>query len=208
MRVLLLLLVPACGEVRDNNKLPDAPTQDAPADDAAPDAAPDAMPDAAPVPCTYLAATSSDTSIASYTTVGATLQSFGCAPIDPTFWLSGAGMSVTVTFVAPQMRPALRIWGMNTDDTATVMVNGTAYTLDSASASIAPKVTCGLSPGPDGVAFVGGSVTGANTPSQGNFSYNDVTLEHASVSSIQITGTAGAGWGLGGVTVGDCTVVK
>jgi len=125
-------------------------------------------------------------------------------PIDPTFWLAGAGMSVTVTFVAPQARPALRIWGMNTDDTATVMVNGAAYPLDATTASIAPKVLCGLSGPNEGVAFVGGSVTGANTPSEGNFSYNDVTLLHASVTSIQITGTAGAGWGFAGVTVGDC----
>jgi hypothetical protein len=204
--LLVVLLIPACGEV-GTRKLPDAPTIDSVVEDAAPDAPPDAPPDAAPVACTYISATSSDTSIASYTAVGATLESFGCAPIDPTFWLSGTGMSVTVTFVTPQARPALRIWGMNTDDTATVMVNGVAYALDATTASIAPKVTCGLSPGPDGVAFVAGSVTGANTPGQGNFSYNDVTVEQASVTSIQITGTGGAGWGVAGATAGDCTVL-
>ena len=35
--------------------------------------------------------------------------SYGCAPIDLTYWMSGSGMSVTVTFVAPQSQPSIRV---------------------------------------------------------------------------------------------------
>ena len=98
--------------------------------------------------------------------------------------------------------PVVTIWGMNTDDTASVAVNGTAYPLDASSASLAPKVVCGLSPGPDGVAFINGMIAGANTPSQGNYSYQDVTVEKPGVVSIQITGLTGAGWGFAGASVG------
>lgn len=187
---------------------PDAPVADAAPDapvvDAAPDAA-DAAPaaDAGPLMCTYVAVTAVGPVGLSYSFSGGTSQSFGCAPIDPTYWMSGSGMSVTVTFTAPEARPSFRVWGMNTDDTASVKVNGVAYPLDAASASFSSKVVCGLSPGPDGVAFVGGVLAGANTPAQGNYSYQDVTLETTGVTSITVTGLTGAGWGFAGVSH-DC----
>jgi hypothetical protein len=115
--------------------------------------------------------------------------------------MSGAGMSVTISFVAPQSHPSIRVWGMNTDDSAAVKVNGNAYTLDATSASLSAKVVCGQSPGPNGMAFVGGTLTGANTPAEGNYSYQDVTINQVGVTSIQVTGLTGAGWGLAGVSV-------
>jgi len=167
-------------------------SQDAPSTDAGGDAA--------AVACTFVPSTSTSTML-SFTLSGGSFQSFGCAPIDPTYWLAGAGMSATVTFATPQARPSIRVWGMNTDDTAAVKVNGVAYTLDATSASLAAKVVCGLSPGPDGMAFVAGNLTGANTPSQGNYSYQDVTVEQSGVTSIQITGLTGAGWGFAGASI-------
>ena len=163
---------------------------------------PDAAADAASVACTHVPATSSSQQVLAYTFASGSFQSFGCAPIDPTYWLSGSGMSVTVMFAAPQARPSIRVWGMNTDDTASVAVNGTAYSLNASSASLAPKVGCGLSPGPDGVAFINGMLAGANTPAQGNFSYQDVTVAQTGVVSIQVTGLTGAGWGFAGASVG------
>lgn len=160
--------------------------------------------DAAPIACTYVAVTATSPAL-TFTGSGGSLQSYGCAPIDPTYWMAGANMAMTVTFAQPQDRPAIRVWGMNTDDTASIQVNGAAYTLDATTASLAPKVTCGVSPGPDGVAFVAGNLAGANTPSDGNFSYQDVTIEHAAVSSITITSLTGAGWGFAGASVGACT---
>lgn len=187
---------------------PDAPivdaAPDAPVADAAPDAA-DAAPDAdaGPLMCTYVAASAAAPVGLAYTFSGGAFQSFGCAPIDPTYWMSGSGMSATVTFTAPQARPSFRVWGMNTDDTASVKVNGVAYPLDAASASFSAKVVCGISPGPDGVAFVGGALAGANTPAQGNYSYQDITLETTGVTSITVTGLTGAGWGFAGASH-DC----
>lgn len=187
-----------CGKVVD---APHAPI-DASGTDAA-GASPDAAAaDAANVGCTHVPATSSSSQVLAYTFMGGSFQSFGCAPIDPTYWLSGSGMSVTVTFAEPQARPSIRVWGMNTDDTASVAVNGTAYPLDASSASLTPKVVCGLSPGPDGVAFVNGMLAGANTPAQGNYSYQDVIVEKAGVMSIQVRGLSGAGWGFAGASVG------
>ncbi len=191
----------ACGDV-GVHRLPDAPA--APID-AAHDAAPDAAPDAPGQPCTFVPATSTSQTVLSYTQVGGAFQSFGCAPIDPTYWISGSGMSLKVTFVSPQTRPSIRVWGMNTDDTASMMVNGAAYSLTAATASFTAKVTCGLSPGANGVAFVGGSLTGANTPGEGNYSYQDVTIEQSNVTSVQLTGLTGAGWGIAGATVGSCS---
>ena len=34
-----------------------------------------------------------------YTFVGGSFQSYGCAPIDPTYWMAGNGNSVTATLV-------------------------------------------------------------------------------------------------------------
>jgi hypothetical protein len=189
----------ACGDVK--RQLPDAPN--APLD-GMPDGPVDGPLDAPPQACTHVPATSTSQTVLSYTLTGGAFQSFGCAPVDPTYWLSASGMSVRVTFVTPQARPSIRVWGMNTDDTASMMVNGAAYTLNTTSASLAPKVVCGQSPGPDGVAFVGGSLTGANTPTQGNYSYQDVTIEQTAVTSIELAGLTGAGWGFAGATVGNC----
>jgi hypothetical protein len=202
MRLYLFAVVglAACGDVTARH-LPDAPN--APID-ALPDGPVDGAVDAAPRPCTFVASTSTSQTVLSYTLSGGAFQSFGCAPIDPTYWLSGSGMFLRVTFVDPQARPSIRVWGMNTDDTASMMVNGAAYTLSATSASLAPKVVCGQSPGPDGVAFVGGSLTGANTPSQGNYSYQDVTIEQTAVTSIQLTGLTGQGWGIAGASIGNC----
>jgi hypothetical protein len=195
MRVLIaVVLISACGPNSRGEQIdaPGAPN---------PDATPDAPPDAPFVPCTYVPSTSSSP-VLSYTFVGGSAQSVGCAPIDPTYWMSGAGMSVTITFPQPQVQPQIRVWGMNTDDTASVHVNGTAYSLDATSATPGTKVVCGLSPGPDGVAFVGGTLAGANTPGEGNYSYQDITLNTAGVTTIKLTGLSGAGWGFVGASVG------
>jgi hypothetical protein len=179
--------------------LPDAPAPDAERADATPPDA--ATPDAAQVACTHVASTSASPLLA-FTVNGGSFESHGCAPVDPTFWLAASGVSVTIDFADPQDRPSIRVWGMNDDDIASVAVNGAAYALDSASGSLDPKVTCGLSPGPDGVAFSGGNLVGTNTNSEGNYSYQDVTLETTSVTQIVVAGVAGAGWGFAGVSVG------
>ncbi|MDQ3338727.1 MAG: hypothetical protein M4D80_26475 [Myxococcota bacterium] len=195
----LVFALAACGSNTPREQV-DARAADAP---LSPDAAPDAAsPDAADVPCTYVAATTANPQTLSFSFAGGGFATFGCAPIDPTYWMSGAGMSVTVTFAQPQINPSVRVWGMNTDDTASFAVNGAAFTLDATSASLAPKVVCGLSPGPDGVAFVGGKLAGANTPGQGNYSYQDVTVNAVGVQTIKVTGLSGAGWGFVGASVG------
>lgn len=193
MRSLVLLcLISGCGDVVVRH-VPDAAETpiDAPAD---------ATPDAPPKPLCFVASTSTATDVMSFTFTGGAFQSYGCAPIDPNYWMSGSGMSAKVTFVAPQSRPSIRVWGMNTDDTASIKVNGNAYALTATSASLAPKVTCGVSPGPDGVAFMNGLLTGANTPADGNYSYQDVTINQTNVTSIEITGETGAGWGFAGAS--------
>ncbi len=190
-----------CGDVV--HKLPDAPVG-TPHDSGTPDVPGDSDQsphDATPVSCTYVPTTSTSQTVLSYTLSGGAFQSFGCAPVDPTYWMSGSGMSAQVTFVDPQTNPSLRVWGMNTDDTASVQVNGTAYALDTTSASLAPKVVCGMSPGPDGMTFAAGDLTGTNTPGQGNYSYQDVTIVQTGVTSIKIASLTGAGWGLAGASV-------
>ena len=157
--------------------------------------------------CDYISSTSARTDTLTYTFSGGSFASFGCAPIDPTYWLSGTGNTVQVTFVHAQSYPAIRVWGMNTDDVASVSVNGTSYPLTSMSAYYNPKVVCGLSPGPVGVMFLDGNLTGANSPAAGNYSYQDVTLVTTGVSTILITGLAGAGWGFAGVLV-DCPLLS
>lgn len=136
-----------------------------------------------------------------YTFSGGSFQSFGCAPIDPTYWMAGSGPSVTVTFTTPQDYPKFRVWGMNTDDVAAVMVNGLNYLMNGSTAFPDPKVVCGISPGPNGVAFTNGNIAGANTPQEGNYSYNDIQLIATGVSSYKVTGLAGAGWGFAGTVI-------
>jgi hypothetical protein len=203
MRCCLLATIALASYTAGCGKVAQAPHEplDAPGTDTTVPS-PDAAADAPSVACTHVPSTSSSQQVLAYTFAGGSFQSFGCAPIDPTYWLSGSGMAVTVTFAQPQARPSIRVWGMNTDDTASVAVNGTAYPFNASSASPAPKVVCGLSPGPDGVAFTNGMLVGANTPAQGNYSYQDVTIEKTGVTSIQVTGLTGAGWGFAGTSVG------
>lgn len=143
----------------------------------------------------------SPSTILSYSFVGGSFQSYGCAPIDPTFWIAGNGISVTITFVNPQQYPTFRVWGMNNDDVASVLVNNLSYSLNASSAFYSPKVVCGISPGPDGVLFSGGNLVGSNTNAQGNFSYSDIQLNATNVTSIKVTGISGAGWGFASVLV-------
>ena len=70
--------------------------------------------------CTNVPSNSTSSNL-TYTFVGGSFQSYGCAPIDPTYWMTGNGNSVTVTFTTPQDYPRFRVWGMNTDDVASVM---------------------------------------------------------------------------------------
>lgn len=154
----------------------------------------------------YIPVDSSAASIVNFTLSGGALQSYGCDGLDPTYWMSGSGNSITVNFVNAQTNPSIRVWGMNDDDVAEVLVNAEAYPLSSTSASYAPKVICNQtygSPGVEGVLFSGGMLVGANANSLGNYSYQDVTLQVADVNSIMIVGVSGAGWGVAGVTVAN-----
>lgn len=151
--------------------------------------------------CHFIPSTSTSIDTLSYSFSGGLFASYGCAPIDPTYWLSGNGNSVTITFVNPESNPSFRVWGMNDDDYASVSVNGISYPLTSLSAAYDSKVVCGISPGPDGVTFIGGNLAGANSNSLGNYSYQNVQLVTTNVSSITITGISGAGWGFAGVSV-------
>lgn len=149
----------------------------------------------------------SPSSNVTYNYSGGSFQSYGCAPIDPTYWMSGSGNSITATYSTPQDYPKFRVWGMNSDDVASVMVNGIPYPLNSGTAGFEPKVVCGLSPGPDGVAFINGSLAGANTPEAGNYSYSDIQIKTTGVNTIQVTGLSGAGWGFAG-TVINCPLAN
>ena len=85
--------------------------------------------------CNYIASTSTAADTLTYNFSGGFFASFGCAPIDPTYWMAGSGGSITVNFVTPQSYPTFRVWGMNDDDSAYVTVNGASYPLTVASAS-------------------------------------------------------------------------
>ncbi len=149
----------------------------------------------------YLPANAPNKGTVVYTLAGGSFKSYGCKPIDPTYWMSNNGCSVTVTFAKPEANLSFRVWGMNDDDMAAVSVNGVRYPLTSASASYAPKVVCGTSPGLDGVLFADGNLVGANTPGEANFSYQDIQIKAVNVTSITVTGMKGAGWGFAGVAV-------
>ena len=153
--------------------------------------------------CDYIAATSTATDSLHYTFSGGAIASYGCAPIDPNYWMSGSADSVVVTFVRAQAYPTFRVWGMNDDDSASIKVNGVYYPLTASSASYDVKVVCGQSPGPDGVKFANGKLSGANTNTQGNYSYQDILLNTTNVNTISVHGIAGAGWGFAGVSI-DC----
>jgi hypothetical protein len=153
--------------------------------------------------CHFIPSTSTATDTLSYSFSGGSFQSYGCAPIDPNYWISGSGTSVTVTFVNPEAYPSVRVWGMNDDDSAAILVNSVSYPLNSSTASYTPKVVCGTSPGPDGVIFANGKLVGANTNSEGNYSYQDIMIGATSVNTITINGISGAGWGFAGILT-DC----
>lgn len=149
----------------------------------------------------YIPATVQGNDTVAFELAGGAFKSYGCKPVDPAYWMTGNGCSVTIMFTRPEANPSFRVWGMNTDDTASVSVNGASYPLTMASASYKAKVVCGTSPGPDGVLFANGLLVGANTPSEANYSYQDIRLNAADVSSITITGLKGAGWGFTGISV-------
>jgi hypothetical protein len=151
--------------------------------------------------CHYIPSTSTAIDTLSYSFSGGSFQSYGCAPIDPTRWLSGNGNSVTVNFVNPESYPTFRVWGMNDDDEASVSVDGVSYPLTASSASYDAKVVCGVSPGPDGVIFTGGNLIGANSNALGNYSYQNVQLNATNVTTFTVTGIGGLGWGFAGVSV-------
>ncbi len=151
--------------------------------------------------CNYIPSTSTAGDTVSYTLMGGSFQSYGCAPIDPNYWVAGAGNTITITFVSPEDYPTFRVWGMNDDDIASVSVNGSSYLLSATTASYDPKVVCGLSPGPDGILFSGGNFVGANDNVQGNYSYQNIQLHTTAVTSITINTLGGAGWGFAGASV-------
>lgn len=153
--------------------------------------------------CHYIPSTVQFNDTVTYALAGGSFASYGCAPVDPTFWLSGNAAAIGAFFSSPQAHPIIRVWGMNDDDVAFVQVNGAAYYMDNASATLYPKVVCGQSPGPDGVVFSNGNVVGANDGVEGNYSYQDIMLNIDNVSSVTVSSLAGAGWGFAGVVL-DC----
>ncbi|MFN0031687.1 MAG: T9SS type A sorting domain-containing protein [Flavobacteriales bacterium] len=156
--------------------------------------------------CYYVAGDSQNTDSVQYSFSGGSFASFGCAPIDPTYWIVGSGFTASITFTYAEDYPAVRVWGMNDDDVASIAVNGSAYPLNESSAYYSDKVVCGQSPGPDGIVFnVDGNFTGANDNVEGNYSYQDLFINMTGVNTITITGISGAGWGFAGVTI-NCPV--
>src|SRR5438309_227386 len=81
--------------------------------------------------CIYHSALAGSDTAVTFTLSGGAFLSYGCPPIDPTYWVSGLGATMIMTFTTPQSSPSFRIWGMNDDDSASVMVNGSAYPLTS-----------------------------------------------------------------------------
>lgn len=150
--------------------------------------------------CIYHPALAGSDTAVTFIFSGGSFASFGCAPIDPTYWVAGSGAVMTSQFTTVQSYPSFRIWGMNDDDSASVSVNGLAYPLTLSSAAYDAKVVCGLSPGPDGVIFANGKLVGANSNASGNYSYQNVTIIATNVSSITVTGVSGAGWGYAGAS--------
>ena len=157
---------------------------------------------------TYVPSDSIAPNILTYTFSDGSFQSYGCSNLDPTYWLSGSGNSVTVNFVNSQTNPSFRVWGMNDDDSAEVFVNESTYFLSLTSASYDDKVICDSivgypnpgSPGPEGVIFASGLLVGENSNSIGNYSYQNVTINSSNVTSLTVVGESGNGWGFAGVT--------
>jgi hypothetical protein len=156
--------------------------------------------------CTYHQASAGSNSAVTFTLAGGSFQSYGCAGADPTYWVAGSAGPMTITFATAQNNPSIRVWGMNSDDVASVSVNGSAYTLNSGTASYNPKVVCGISPGPNGVTFSGGNLTGANSQVDGNWSYQDVIINASNVTTITINSLSGLGWGFVGASTTGLSV--
>ena len=165
---------------------------------------------------TYVPSDSIAPNILTYTFSDGSFQSYGCSNLDPTYWLSGSGNSVTVNFVNSQTNPSFRVWGMNDDDSAEVFVNESTYFLSLNSASYDDKVICDSivgypnpgSPGTEGVIFSSGLLVGANSNSIGNYSYQNVTINSSNVTSLTVVGESGNGWGFAGVTTEHPITIK
>ncbi len=156
--------------------------------------------------CNYISSTSTTGDLMTFSFVSGQFASFGCGPIDPTFWLAGSGMSINIEFLNPQDYPTFRVWGMNNDDSASVKVNGFDYYLSNLAAAYDDKVLCGPSPGPDGVEFANGKLVGANDNVEANYSYQNIQLMMTGVNTIDVIGVSGVGWGFAGASV-DCPLI-
>ncbi|MCW5919150.1 MAG: hypothetical protein KIS71_05165, partial [Bacteroidetes bacterium] len=56
---------------------------------------------AANAQCYYMPSNSGSNDSVTYLFTGGSFQSYGCAPIDPTYWISGNGMTCTMNFTTP-----------------------------------------------------------------------------------------------------------
>lgn len=155
----------------------------------------------------YIRSDAAAPEILTYSFIGGSFQSYGCAGQDPTYFVTGKGnKTITVNFVTPQTNPSFRVWGMNDDDSVAVYVNEVPYPLHNSSASYDQKVICkteSRDPGPDGVVFKSGLLVGAIGNDIGNYSYQNVTITTSNIYSITIVGLSGRGWGFAGVTIPD-----
>lgn len=156
---------------------------------------------------TYIRSDASAPEILTYSLTGGSFVSYGCAGQDPTYFVMGNGKKeITINFTSPQTNPSFRVWGLNDDDSVAVYVNEEPYPLHSKTASYDKKVICktvNQDPGPDGVEFVSGLLVGAIGNDIGNYSYQNITLYRADITSITIIGISGRGWGFAGITITD-----
>ncbi|MFA7326049.1 MAG: hypothetical protein WC121_05245 [Candidatus Kapaibacterium sp.] len=156
---------------------------------------------------TYIRSDANKPEILTYTFTGGSFVSYGCAGQDPTYFVMGSGKkTITVNFTEPQTNPSFRVWGLNDDDSVAVFVNEEPYPLHSKTASYDKKVICkevSQDPGPEGVKFASGLLVGAISNDIGNYSYQNITLRRADITSITIVGLSGRGWGFAGVTISD-----
>lgn len=154
----------------------------------------------------YIRCDSTAPEILTYAFAGGSFVSYGCAGLDPTYFVTGSGNSITINFATPQTNPSFRVWGLNDDDSVEVSVNEEPYALYSKTASYDKKVICktvNQDPGPDGVIFSSGLLVGAISNDIGNYTYQNITLLKTDISSITIIGLSGRGWGFAGVTITD-----
>ncbi len=156
---------------------------------------------------TYIRSDAKAPEVLTYTFAGGSFVSYGCTGQDPTYFVMGSGKkTITVNFSEPQTNPSFRVWGLNDDDSVVVFVNEEPYPLHSKTASYDKKVICktvSQDPGYDGVVFVSGLLVGAIGNDIGNYSYQNITLLRADITSITIVGLSGRGWGFAGITITD-----